>query len=75
MEKNNIPTPKSLFIRSKENIDKFCQTCKTELGFPLIIKRNAGGRGLDISKVNSLDSLKDNLLQKLAAAEKHMSAF
>jgi RimK family alpha-L-glutamate ligase len=70
LKANNIPTPETLFIGSKNDISLFVEDASKYLGFPMIVKRNSGGRGKDVSKVNSNEELKKDLLRKFKNAEK-----
>lgn len=69
MRGNNLPTPKTLLIKSKKEINGFSKLVLKELTFPMIIKRNTGGRGKDISKVDSKEKLKKELLKKFESAK------
>jgi glutathione synthase/RimK-type ligase-like ATP-grasp enzyme len=57
MSKNDISNPRTIFIKSiKRNKSKVLRFAKDE-GYPLIIKRDMGGRGKDVLKVENKDEL------------------
>ena len=63
LSEKNIRTPKSFFVKIKEdlvNLNKFIE----EVNFPVIIKRDLGGRALDIHKVDNSSELYSILEEK-----------
>jgi glutathione synthase/RimK-type ligase-like ATP-grasp enzyme len=70
MKKNKIPTPETILIDSEENIEEKTKEIVEKLKLPLILKRNIGGRGKDISRVKSSDDVLNNLKEKFKNAKK-----
>lgn len=60
MKNEGIPTPETCFINNKIDIDKAIEFSSL-YGFPLILKRDIGGRGKDLTRVEN----KKELLKKL----------
>jgi len=54
MQKNQISTPKTIVFSKKLDIS---QTIKELGGFPVIIKRDSGGRGKDLQKCESIEEI------------------
>lgn len=70
MKSKGIDTPETLFIDSKDEINEIAKKSEMELGFPLVVKRNTGGRGKDVSKVFDKFSLIKDLEAKFDLAKK-----
>jgi len=71
MQEKGIPTPKTIFIgQDSMNLDTVCKKLMDELSFPMIVKRNIGGRGKDISRVGDSDELLRDLENKFDNALK-----
>jgi glutathione synthase/RimK-type ligase-like ATP-grasp enzyme len=71
MKEKDIPTPKTIFINQDSiNLDAACKKLMKELSFPMIIKRNIGGRGKDISRVGDINELLKDLENKFNNAIK-----
>ncbi|PIN90273.1 hypothetical protein COU57_03920 [Candidatus Pacearchaeota archaeon CG10_big_fil_rev_8_21_14_0_10_32_14] len=68
MKSEGISTPETMFVNSKNGLDDFCKTVLFE--FPVIVKRNTGGRGKDISKVDSYLQLIQDLEAKFNLADR-----
>ncbi len=68
LSKHNILTPFTLFVNSSENIEKISFLASKKIGFPLVIKRDCGGKSYDIDKVNTIKELKDSLKNKFKVA-------
>lgn len=77
MKEKGIITPETLFIRSREKINNFIRFVESKFDFPVVVKRNTGGRAKDISKINSKEELKKDLQNKfkLAKKEKYFGGF
>ena len=77
MRYNKVLTPKTILINSAFSLKRVIEESSDELGYPLILKRNSGGRGKDISKINSKLEFKDALLKKfsLAKSENYFGGF
>ena len=77
MKENDIPTPETIFIKDLEEVENSIEACIEIFPFPMVIKRNAGGRGKDISKVESKEELKKELKNKfeIAKQEKYEGGF
>jgi len=60
MSDYGIPTPKTIKINDKFNLENYLE----EFSFPCIIKRNTGGMGIDVTKINDLEKLKKILEEK-----------
>ena len=68
-KENNIATPETLFIDSEENILEIANEAIEKFGLPLVVKRNTGGRGKDISRVDASEDLIEDLKKKFKTAE------
>ena len=68
MEKNSVLTPKTIFI-NPSSLKKSIEKSSDIFDYPLILKRNSGGRGKDISKINSKKEFKNAILEKLSLAK------
>ena len=77
MKNSGIKTPETRFVQNQTNISDLFEDISYEFTFPIIIKRNTGGRGKDISKVFSRDEFFEDLDKKfnLAYQEKYMGDF
>jgi glutathione synthase/RimK-type ligase-like ATP-grasp enzyme len=69
MVKSGVSTPKTLFIGSPHDLGDFCENAAKELGFPIVIKRDTGGRGKDIFRAHSIQELSTDLEEKFALAK------
>ena len=58
MEKNKIKTAKTICYSSQLDLHKAVHDLN---GFPLVVKRDSGGRGLDVSKCYSLYDLEESI--------------
>jgi len=65
-----MPTPETIFIKNKDKIDEISDKSIKEFGFPMIVKRNTGGRGKDISRVDNKEDLIKDLKEKLYSVDK-----
>src|SRR3989344_3784741 len=70
MKSYNLPTPATLFLDTTEDIDMVSDEAERHFGLPLVIKRNTGGRGKDISKVSTKEECIRVLRMKFESAEK-----
>lgn len=70
MKKNNLPTPETILFTNKDDIQISTEKAIKNLGLPLISKRNSGGRGKDITKINTREELIKDLEEKRILAEK-----
>ena len=68
-KENNIATPETLFIDSEENILGIANEAIEKFGLPLVVKRNTGGRGKDISRVDTSGDLIEDLKNKFKNAK------
>ena len=77
MKKAGINNPKSFLIEETKGLEKLSKHLVKVLGVPMIIKRNTGGRGKDVSRVNSLEEVYDDLRNKfdLANNENYFGGF
>lgn len=77
MKENGVPTPDSLFIRDFSEIGVIVKEAVGKFSFPMIIKRDTGGRGKDICRVNDQKELNSKLVTKfdLAKKEKYCGGF
>jgi glutathione synthase/RimK-type ligase-like ATP-grasp enzyme len=64
MNKNGIYTPRTLLVEGTKSLESVCDIAEKEFTFPMIVKRNTGGRGKDISKVESYEDLIIDLKEK-----------
>jgi len=69
-KKLGMPTPETIFIKNKDKIDEISDKSIKEFGFPMIVKRNTGGRGKDISRVDNKEDLIKDLKEKLYSVDK-----
>ena len=65
-----IPTPPTIFINSKNSIKKCLKKASKEFGFPLVIKRNCGGKSYQVTRANSFDESVKILEEMFDLAEK-----
>jgi RimK family alpha-L-glutamate ligase len=70
MHENGILTPKTILINENEEINKTCEGLIKRIGFPIVLKRNTGGKGENIVKVISKQELKQNLIKEFEIAKK-----
>lgn len=70
MKNNKVCTPETFFVDNLNGIDSFLENMPKSFVPPLIAKRNTGGRGKDVSKVDSLDELYLDLKNKFNNAER-----
>lgn len=56
MKKNGVPTPETLFLGSLDDISK-AKDFSEKYSYPVVVKRDIGGRGKDVLKVNSEQEL------------------
>jgi len=68
MEKFAVPTPKTERITEKKGIDYFAN----EFSFPLIVKRNTGGKGIGVIKVDDRKGLEEVLKNKEMTSGKYL---
>jgi len=69
LSKKGIRTPQSIFIKSSKEINRLGKKAIKELGFPLVIKRNCGGKSYDVTRVNSFEEIKFVLNEMFKRAE------
>ncbi|MEK6871488.1 MAG: ATP-grasp domain-containing protein, partial [Nanoarchaeota archaeon] len=67
--KNKVYTPKTLFINSKNKIKSISKKAVKELGFPIVVKRNCGGKSYEVTKVYTNDELINTLKKMFLLAE------
>lgn len=70
MSKAGIPTPKTILIKTDEKLRDVVKILEKELKFPMIIKRNIGGRGKDVSRVENYDEALADLVGKFNGSNK-----
>jgi glutathione synthase/RimK-type ligase-like ATP-grasp enzyme len=71
LSEQGVLTPSSIFVDFEDNIDSVCGKAVEELGMPIVIKRNCGGRSQDISRVNSEKELNKVLREKFESAKEN----
>ncbi len=54
MRKYEVPTPKTKLLNSEDNLEGILD----EFKFPLIFKKNTGGKGIGVRKLDSVEELK-----------------
>jgi len=64
MKKNGIPNPETILIENEENLEEKTKDLCEKLRLPMIIKRNIGGRGKDISRIESYEEALNDLKNK-----------
>lgn len=64
MKQNNVPTPDTILI--DDNIDDFLNKYR----YPIMLKRNTGGRGKDILKIDNENELYEHIKITKDASEK-----
>jgi RimK family alpha-L-glutamate ligase len=69
---NNIPTPKTVFINSKKNIDNIINYLG---GFPVVIKKTIGSMGMFVEVVNNKEEIEKFIDDTFVRAEKSGMAF
>jgi len=75
MNKDGISNPRTVFVRSvEEDKDSILKFAKDE-GYPLIIKRDMGGRGKDVLKVDDEAELFSSLKKVFAEADGYNQGF
>lgn len=77
MKNAGIRSPETIFINEEKDLDKKVKMLEEKLGLPMIIKRDTGGRGKEVSKVDSINEIYDDLKNKfqLAQEEKYFGGF
>lgn len=75
--KNNINTPKTLFIQSRNKIDSISEEAINIFGFPIVVKRNCGGKSYEVTKVYTKEELLNTLRKMfdLAKEQKYGAGF
>ena len=68
MKKYEIPTPKTELITG----DTKLETILEEFALPLILKKNTGGKGMNVTKINNLEKLKAILQKKEILSGKYL---
>jgi len=68
-KKLKMPTPETIFINNKDKIQEISEQSIKKFGFPMIVKRNTGGRGKDISRVDNKKDLIKDLKNKFYSVE------
>lgn len=75
MNENGIANPRTIFIESvKDDRDAILEFAKDE-GYPLIIKRDMGGRGKDVLKIDDEEDLFASLNKVFADADGYDQGF
>jgi len=64
-----IPTPSTIFVSSKKYIKNSREKAIKNFGFPIVIKRNCGGKSYDVTRVYSLNELTYKLKNSFKLAE------
>lgn len=77
MTKAGIRNPKTILIDEKKDLKETAKYLVEELGLPIIIKRNIGGRGKDISRASSIEEIIKDLEEKFknSKEEKYFGGF
>ena len=68
MQKYAIPTPRTEKITGERGVNYFA----SEFSFPLIIKRNTGGKGIGVQKIDNLNKLEEVLRDKDIISGKYL---
>ena len=69
MSDNNILTPRTVFISKREEIEKIAKEAIEELGLPIIVKRNSGGRAKDLFRADTEEKIIEILESRFDLAE------
>ena len=77
LSSNGIFTPETIFINSKKNILTSVDEAIESFGFPIVAKRNCGGKSYEVYRVNSRKELIKKLktMFSVAAKEGYKSGF
>ena len=70
MTEANIRNPKTILINEENDAKETAEYLADKLGLPIIIKRNIGGRGKDISRVSTIDGIASDLEEKFKNSNK-----
>lgn len=70
LSSKGIFTPPTLFIGSKEEIKSKSKEAEKNFGFPIVVKRNCGGKSYDVTKVYSIEELIKTLNKSFIISEK-----
>ena len=65
-----IFTPPTLFVGSKEEINSKSIKAVKNFGFPIVVKRNCGGKSYDVTKVYSIEELIATLNKSFIISDK-----
>ncbi len=57
MNKYEVPTPKTRLLTDGDSLEKIVE----DFEFPLIVKKNTGGKGIGVKKINNEEELKEVL--------------
>ncbi|MEX0920312.1 MAG: ATP-grasp domain-containing protein [Candidatus Pacearchaeota archaeon] len=68
LSSKGIPTPKTVFLNSEHRIEKVSKLAEKRLGFPIVVKRDCGGKSYDVDMVKSFDDLVSSLKEKFRVA-------
>jgi glutathione synthase/RimK-type ligase-like ATP-grasp enzyme len=69
LKKEGIYTPPTLFVGFKEDIESVTKKAINEFGFPIVIKRNCGGKSYEVTRVKSENELISRLKKMFNLAE------
>jgi glutathione synthase/RimK-type ligase-like ATP-grasp enzyme len=54
---HGVFTPPSIFLGSRKDIKKISKRAISEFGFPIVVKRNCGGKSYEVTRVYSLEEM------------------
>jgi len=69
LNENGVNTPPTLFFKSKKEMNSVIQKAIETFGFPLVIKRNCGGKSYEVTKVYTKKELLITLKQMFNLAK------
>lgn len=69
MTEAGIQNPQTILIDENKDTKETAEYLVKELGFPIIIKRNIGGRGKDVSRVSTAEEIVINLEDKFMTSK------
>lgn len=68
--KNNISTPKTFFVKTDKEISTVSKKALSKLSFPIVVKRNCGGKSYEVKRVYSEKELLSSLREMFDLAKK-----
>lgn len=69
LSSKGVKTPPTIFVGSKKEIPKASKKAIKEFGFPIVVKRNCGGKSYEVNRVHSAEELDMTIKKMFDVAE------